>query len=68
MKLENVWSRWCIVLDLIVDNGRGNCLAESKRGKLFRALPDEAEIIEDVLHEEETELNLLEEAVIDDSY
>ena len=61
-------SRWCLVLDLIIGDRCGNCLAESKMGKFFRALPDEVEIIEDVLDEEETELDLLQEAVIDDSY
>ena len=57
-----------LVLDLIIDDDSGNRLVKSKRGKLFRAPPDEAEIIKDVLNEEETELDLLEEAEIDDNY
>ena len=39
-----------------------------KRGKLFRALPDEAEIIKDVLSEEKADLDLLDDADIDDYY
>ena len=49
---------------IINDNGGGNHLVESKRGKLFRAPPDKAEIIKDVLDEEETELDLLKKAEI----
>ena len=43
-------------------------MVETKRRKLFRAPPDEADIIKDVLNEEETELDLLKEAEIDDNY
>ena len=52
---------------MIIDNSGGDRLVESKKGKLFCAPPDEAEIIEDVLHEEETELDFFEEAEIDDN-
>ncbi len=37
IKLENVYHRIIMVLDLIIDDGGGNRLVESKRGKLFRA-------------------------------
>ena len=68
VKLENIWNPWRLVLGLIIDDGDGNRLVESKRGKLFRAPSDEAEIIEDMLDEEETELDLLKEAEIDVNY
>ena len=68
VKLENVWSYWRLILDLIINDDDGNCLVESEMEKLFRAPPNEAEIIEDVLDKEETELDLLKEAEIDDCY
>ena len=68
VKLENVWKHWRLALNLIIDDAGDNRLVETKRGKLFRAPPDEADIIEDVLDEEETELDLLKEAEIDDNY
>ena len=37
-------------------------MVEAKRGKLFRAPPEEAEVIKDVLEEEETELDWIHEA------
>ena len=62
MKLTNVWNRWRLVLDLIVEGEGGDGMVEAKRGKLFRAPPEEAEVIEDVLEEEETELDWIHEA------
>ena len=37
IKLTNVYKRWEMVLDLIIDDDGGNALVETKRGKLFRA-------------------------------
>ena len=68
VNLENVWNRWRLVLDLIIDDDGGNRLVESKRGKLFHAPPEEAEVIEDVLDEEETDTDILDAAEVDDSY
>jgi len=36
IKLTNVWNRWKMVLDLIIDDNGGNALVETKRGKLYR--------------------------------
>ena len=54
VKLINVFNLWKLVLDLIIDDEGGNRKVESKRGKLFRAPPEEAEVIEDVLADLET--------------
>ena len=43
IKLQNVYNRWKMVLDLIIDDEGGNFLVETKRGKLFRAPSDTAE-------------------------
>jgi len=43
MKLENVYNRWKLVLDLIIEDGGGNGKVESKRGKLYREPSNEAE-------------------------
>ena len=67
VKLENVWNRWRLVLDLIIEDDGGNQLVESKRGKLFRAPPDEAEVIEDVVNEEDTDGDSLDAAEVDDN-
>ena len=53
------------MLDLIIDNDDGNQKVESKRGKLFRAPPEEAEVIEDVLDVPETDGNGADEADLD---
>ena len=37
VKMTNVWNRWKMVLDLIIDDNGGNALVETKRGKLYRA-------------------------------
>ena len=65
VKLTNVFNRWKLVLDLIIDDEGGNRKVESKRGKLFRAPPEEAEVIEDVLNVPETDGNGADEADLD---
>ena len=57
VKLTNVFNRWKLVLD-----DGGNQKVESKRGKLFRAPPEEAEVIEDVLDVPETDRDGADEA------
>ena len=42
-KLTNIWNRWRMVLDLIIEDEGGDRLVESRRGKLYRAPADEAE-------------------------
>ena len=42
-KLTNIWHRWRLVLDLIIEDEGGDRLVESRRGKLFRAPTDEVE-------------------------
>ena len=54
-----------MVLDLIIDDEGGNRLVESKRGKLYRAPPEEAEVIEEVLEAEETTGDAADEAELD---
>ena len=54
-----------MVLDLIIDDEGGNRLVESKRGKLYRASPEEAEVIEEVLEAEETTGDAADEADLD---
>ena len=46
VKLTNIWHRWRLVLDLIIDDEDGDRLVESRRGKLFRAPLDEVEDME----------------------
>ena len=65
VKLTNVFNRWKLVLDLIIDDEGGNRKVESKRGKLFRAPPEEAEVIEDVLDVPETDGDGADEADLD---
>ena len=36
VKLQNVYTRWKMVLDLIIKENGGNRLVEAKRGKLYR--------------------------------
>lgn len=43
VKLTNVYNRWRLVLDLIIQDEGGNRLVESKRGKLFSVPSDEPE-------------------------
>ncbi len=43
VKLHNIWHRRKMVLDLIIEDGGGDRLVKSKRGKLFRAPADEAD-------------------------
>ena len=45
VKLTNVYNRWKLVLDLIIKDEGGDRKVESKRGKLFRAPSDEAEVL-----------------------
>ena len=47
-KLTNVYNRWLMVLDLVLEDDGGNQLIEAKQGKFFRAPRSEVE-------EEETE-------------
>ena len=42
-KLTNVYDRWRVVLDLIIEDNGGDQLIEAKRGKLFRAPSSEIE-------------------------
>ena len=50
------------MLDLIIDDEGGGRLVELKRGTLFRAPLEEAEIIEEVLDAEVTEANAIDAA------
>ena len=36
VKLQNVYTRWKMVLDLIIEDDGGNRLVEARRGKLYR--------------------------------
>jgi len=49
IKLENVYNRWKMVLDLIIEDARGNSNSkvESKCGKVYRKPSNEAENLED---------------------
>ena len=35
MNFLNIYNRWLLVLDLIIDNNGGNRLVETKRSKLY---------------------------------
>lgn len=54
------------MLDLINHNEDGNRLVDSKRGRLFRAPLEEAEITEEVLNAEATEANAIDAAEADE--
>ena len=43
VKLTNVYERWKLVLDLILEDNGGDRLIESRRGKLFREPSGEEE-------------------------
>ena len=47
IKLQNVYNRWLMVLDLIIDNNSNNALVETKRGKLYRDPSAEMEMFDD---------------------
>ena len=47
-KLNNIYERWKLILELIIEDEGGNHLIESKRGKLYSNIPEEAETLEDV--------------------
>ena len=47
VKLESVYNRWKMVLDLIIEDEGGNAKVESKRGKLYREPSPEAECLEE---------------------
>ena len=47
VKLKNVYERWKLVLDLIIEDNGGYRLIESKRGKLFREPSREAEDLDE---------------------
>ena len=36
VKLQNVFTRWKMVLDLIIEDNGGDRLVEARRGKLYR--------------------------------
>ena len=67
VKLTNVWNRWRLVLDLIIEDGGGNRKVESKRVKLFRARPEHDECIGDLvdLNREETAADAVDEEDLD---
>ena len=53
IKLNNVYERWMLVLDLILKDNGGDKYVESNRGKLFRSPSREAEDLdEDVARRE----------------
>ena len=58
IKLNNVYQRWKLVLDLIIEDDGGNSKIESRRGKLYRAPSDEAEDLGD---EEQTDEDVIDE-------
>ena len=66
VKLANVWNRRRLVLDLIIDDGGDNRLVKSKRGKLFCAPSEEAEITKEVLNAEATEADAIDAAEADE--
>ena len=47
IKLLNVYNRWLLVLDLIIEDNGGNRLVETKRGKLYRAPSAKIENLEE---------------------
>ena len=47
IKLLNIYSRWLLVLDLIIEDKGGNRLVETKRGKLYQAPSAETEDLEE---------------------
>ena len=47
VKLTNVYERWKLVLDLIIEDNGGDRLIGSKRGKLFRESSHEEEDLEE---------------------
>ena len=51
---------WYLILDLIVEDEGGNKMVEAKTGKLFHAPPEEAEVVKDVLEEEETKVDWID--------
>ena len=55
IKLKNVYARWLKVLDLIIEDNGGDCLVESKRGKLYREPPNKFESLDDDAAGEEEE-------------
>ena len=65
IKLQNVYSRWKMVLDLIIKDNGGVRLVESKRGKLYRAPSDEMETLEEETPIRRDKDNKLTEAEID---
>ena len=53
------------MLDLIIEDDGGNRKVESKRGKLFRAPPEEPECVRDVVDREETVVDAVDEEDLD---
>lgn len=65
IKLTNVYARWRLVLDLIIEDEGGNSLVESRRGKLFSVPSTELETPE-TLDPEEGEDEQLADIEADD--
>ena len=59
IKLENVYNRWKMVLDLIIEDEGGDANIESKRSKLFRAPTEEEENLFEEGNEEEDEIGAI---------
>lgn len=55
VKLTNVYNRWKLVLDLIIEDEGGDRLIESRRGKLYGAPSDEAEVLDMLVGEAQAE-------------
>ena len=66
VKLENVFRRWKMVLDLIVEDEGGNRKVETKRGKLFRAPEAEVEDLEEEEEEQTTEAQEIANSEMED--
>ena len=47
MKLKNVYRRWKLVLDLIIEDEGRNAKVKSKRGKLYSAPDAEVEVFKE---------------------
>ena len=60
VKLANVYNCWKLVLDLIIEDEGGDRLVESRRGKLYGAPSDEAEVLDAPVGEEQAEEEAIE--------
>ena len=66
VKLENIFRRWKMVLDLIIEDEGGNRKVETKRGKLFRAPEAEVEDLEEEEEEQTTEAHEIANSEMED--